>query len=290
MVWTVQEAVRDPDPSGGMEMQHGHGADPRRRRAVRFARGDDDYRVSEEQRPDEAERERATVELFAGAAAHELMEPLIVAETLARSIEEQLHDRADDATRGDLERLLRAVSRMRLLVETLLLNARSHGRPLERRAVSLESVVQDSMALLEREIRARDARVLAADLPVVQGDAVMLAAVVNNLLVNALRYGPRRAGEVRIEARRDSAHWEISVTSHGPTLSSHDRSRIFEPYRRGTHERRVAGAGLGLTICRSFVERHGGAIGVAPAAAGGNRFYFTIPAMTTTTVSPNPPS
>ena len=176
---------------------------------------------------------------------------------------------------------------MRLLVETLLLNARSHGRPLERRPVRLESLVQDSMALLEREIRARDARVLAADLPVVQGDAVMLAAVVNNLLINALRYGPRRGGEVRIEARRHPAQWEISVTSQGPTLSSHDRARIFEPYRRGTHERRVAGAGLGLTICRSFVERHGGTIGVEPADAVGNRFHFTIPAMTLPTAPPS---
>src|SRR4051794_23642416 len=98
-----------------MEMQQGDGADPRRRRAARFARGDDNDGVSEEQRPDEAGRERDAVELFAEAAAHELTEPLIVAETLARSIEEQLEDRADDATRGDLERLLRAVSRMRLL-------------------------------------------------------------------------------------------------------------------------------------------------------------------------------
>ncbi len=275
-----------------MKMRQGHGADPRRSQARRFTRGDDNYGVSEAQRPDEAERERDAVELFAGAAAHELMEPLIVAETLALSIEEQLEDRVDDATRGDLERLVRAVSRMRLLVETLLLNARSHGRPLERSPVSLESVVQDSMALLEREIRARDARILAADLPVVQGDAVMLAAVLNNLLVNALRYGPRTDGEVRIEARREPAHWEISVTSQGPTLSTHDRALIFEPYRRGTHERRVAGAGLGLTICRSFVERHGGAIGVEPAGPDGNRFHFTIPAMTlpTTTASQTPRS
>ena len=67
--------------------------------------------------------------------------------------------------------------------------------------------------------------------------------------------------------------------SRGPTIPKEDRARIFEPYRRGTHERRVAGAGLGLTICRSFVERHNGEIGVVPARAGGNRFYFTIPAL-----------
>jgi signal transduction histidine kinase len=276
-----------------MEMQQEHGEEPRRRRATRFTRGDDDG-TSEEQRSRlaESERERAAMELFAGAAAHELMQPLITAETLARSIEQRLEDRADDATRGDLERLVRAVSRMRLLVETLLLDARSHGRPVERRPVSLERLVRDSIELLEGEIRARDARILAADLPVVQGDAVMLAAVVNNLLMNALRYGPRKNGEVRIGARRERAQWQISVTSQGPTLSMQDRARIFEPYRRGTHERRVAGAGLGLTICRWFVERHGGAIGVAPAGAGGNRFHFTIPAITlpTATVSQTAPS
>ena len=112
----------------------------------------------------------------------------------------------------------------------------------------------------------------------VQGDAILLGAVVNNLLINALRYGPRKDCEVRIDARRERAHWQISVTSQGPTISMQDRARIFEPYHRGTHERRVAGAGLGLTICRSFVERHDGVIGVAPVDAGGNRFYFTIPA------------
>ena len=85
-------------------------------------------------------------------------------------------------------------------------------------------------------------------------------------------------GTVRIEGSHEGPHWEISVTSVGPTLSSEDRARIFVPYQRGTHERRGSGVGLGLTICRSIVERHGGVIGVAPLPGGGNRFYFTIPA------------
>ena len=231
-------------------------------------------------RPVETERERAALETFAGVAAHELMEPLITAQTYARLIQEQLRDQVHGDTLGDLDSLIRAISRMHLLVETLLLDARSVGRPLERTPVSIQRLVQDSIELLQGEIRARGARILAAALPVVQGDAVLLGAVVNNLLVNALRYGPRADCEVRVDARRERDHWQISVTSQGPTIPMQDRARIFEPYRRGSHERRVAGAGLGLAICRSFVERHDGVIGVAPAEAGGNRFYFTLPAET----------
>ena len=252
-------------------------------RSARFARDGEPERpgadgADQPSRLAELERELAAVEMFASVAAHELMEPLIVAETHARMVAEHLEVRSDAGTRGDLDSLLRAISRMRVLVETLLLEARSHGQPLQRAPVSLERLVRDSVELLDSEIRARRARIVAADLPVVHGDGVLLGRVVTNLLMNALRYGPRNDGEVRIEARRERTHWRISVTSRGPTIPKEDRARIFEPYRRGSHERRVAGAGLGLTICRSFVERHGGEIGVIPARGGGNRFYFTIPA------------
>src|SRR5215212_5092515 len=123
----------------------------------------------------ELERERAALEMFAGVAAHELMAPLIAAETHAR---------------------------MRVLVETLLNDARSSGRPLERRPVNLQRLVDEGIALLAAEIAAHEARVVATQLPVVEADEVLLAGVVNNLLLNALRYGPRNRGEVRIEARR----------------------------------------------------------------------------------------
>ena len=219
------------------------------------------------------------MEMFARVAAHELMEPLIAAETRARLVAEQLDDRVDEHTHSDLSELLRAISRMRLLVETLLHEARSSGEPLKRRPVNLERLVAESIALLQSEIDARDARMLANDLPVVRGDGVLLSVLINNLLVNALRYGPRKRGEVRIEARREGPDWRVSVTSQGPTMPTEDRARIFEPYCRGTHERRrVAGAGLGLTICRSIVDHHDGVIGVEPLPGGGNCFYFTLPA------------
>jgi signal transduction histidine kinase len=71
--------------------------------------------------------------------------------------------------------------------------------------------------------------------------------------------------------------WRVTVDSDGPPIPLEDSEAIFAPYRRGKHERRMRGAGLGLAICRRIVERHGGAIGVRPRATG-NAFWFTLPA------------
>jgi signal transduction histidine kinase len=71
--------------------------------------------------------------------------------------------------------------------------------------------------------------------------------------------------------------WELGIESEGEPVPAADRERIFKPYCRGNGERRARGSGLGLSICREIVERHGGEIGVVPLAAG-NRFQFTLPA------------
>ena len=243
-------------------------------------RGDGPYEsgMREPSRSAGLERDLAALEMFARVAAHELMAPLIAAETRARLLEDELHDRDDGRASADLQDLIRVLSRMHQLVETLLHDARSSGMPLERKPVNLQRLFTDAVESLEGEIRAYEVRILATELPVVEGDGVLLGVVFNNLLVNALRYGPRNGGDVWIRARRERAQWRISVTSQGDTIPAQDRTRIFERYSRGSHERRTVGAGLGLAICRSIVERHGGIIGVAPVRAGGNRFYFTIPA------------
>ena len=81
-----------------------------------------------------------------------------------------------------------------------------------------------------------------------------------------------------VDATLVDTDWRLSVQSQGPMIPVQDRNRIFEPYNRGRGERRARGAGLGLTICRQIVERHGGQIGVTATAQGENRFSFTLPA------------
>ena len=226
----------------------------------------------------ELEDEKADVEAFAAVAAHELLAPLVLADAYATTVAERLDgDRHADARR-ELDALRRAAARTRLLVETLLHDARSHERPLRLTAIDLNAVLSECLTLLQPEIEVRDAEVQVAELPEAYGEETLIGAVFSNLLLNALRYGPREHARILVDACPRRGSCRVSVQSGGPTIPAADRERIFERYQRGRGERRARGAGLGLTICRRIVERHGGQIGVTAANGGANRFYFTLPA------------
>jgi light-regulated signal transduction histidine kinase (bacteriophytochrome) len=229
-------------------------------------------------RVEELEREKACLEAFTAVAAHELVEPLILAEALATMVSDRLDEDAHADSRSDLALLGRTATRTRHLLEALLLDARSGEHSLARRQVELGTVVSDCVAGLSHEVEARGATIRVGQLPTVQGDESLLQSLFANLILNALKYSPRQGSEIVVEASREPRAWRVAVESEGQTIPAEDRRRIFEPFQRGRSERRARGAGLGLTICRRIVERHGGQIGVAPAARGGNRFYFTLPA------------
>lgn len=227
----------------------------------------------------ELEREKEAVERFAAVAAHELLTPVVMIDACAATVADQLDgDERHLESRHDLEVLRRGCMQSRLLVESLLHHAAGADRPLRIRLVALQELVGDCVALLEPEIRARRVSVEIGELPVVRGEPPLIAAVMNNLLVNALKYGPRGRATIRVGAERDGAAWRVHVESDGEPIPPEDRERIFRPRTRGRGERRARGCGLGLTICREIVERHGGQIGVTPAEGGrGNRFAFTLP-------------
>jgi signal transduction histidine kinase len=223
------------------------------------------------------EREKAARDSILAVAAHELLTPVIMIDAYATVVSERLDEEHHADSRRDLEALHRGAARARLLVETLLNDVQAEGRALRRRPIDVEVLVRECTTLLAPEIRSRDAEVQIAPLPQIRGEEPLIGAVFSNLLVNALKYGPRARGRILVEATPDQTGWRFSVQSQGPPIPPADRDRIFEPYHRGRGERRARGAGLGLAICRSIVERHGGQIGVTTSGSGDNSFYFTLP-------------
>jgi signal transduction histidine kinase len=223
------------------------------------------------------EREKADVEAFAAVAAHELVEPLVMTEAYASILSDRLAEPEHAASRADLQALGRSVSRHRLLTESVLHEARSNGHPIARKPVRVAALVADCLRLLDPEIVARRAVVTVDDMPDALADEALLNGVFTNLLINALKYCPRVGASIRIGGISDTRVARYYVDSEGPPIPVEDRSRIFGRFQRGRGERRVAGAGLGLSICQRIVMRHGGEIGVEPINGDGNRFFFTLP-------------
>jgi signal transduction histidine kinase len=223
------------------------------------------------------EREKAQMEAFAAVAAHELVEPLVLTEAYTSLISERLEGPEHDGSRADLRTVGHAMARLRVLIESVLHEARSSTRAIERRPVQVNLLVEDCIALLQPQIAARDAQISVAALPDVSADEALLGGVFANLLINALKYSPRRGASISVGGVADNGRCRYWVDSEGPVIPADDRDRIFTSFQRGRDERRAHGAGLGLSICHRIVTRHGGEIGVVPVGDDGNRFYFALP-------------
>ena len=224
----------------------------------------------------ELEDRYTAVERFAGTAAHQLAEPLVIAESSAILVADELGANLDPMLRGRLDAIGRGAARARRLMDALLADARTGGLAPALRPVALGSVVDETLANLDHQIEERGASVVVGPLPSVQGEPGLLEVVLDNLVSNALKYGPRSGGRVDIQAERGSDRWRLTVSSGGMPIPAEEAGRIFEPFHRVPGERRVPGIGLGLTICARLMERLDGAIGVEPGVEGGNAFWIDL--------------
>jgi signal transduction histidine kinase len=101
--------------------------------------------------------------------------------------------------------------------------------------------------------------------------------VVLNLLSNAIKFTPE-GGRIEVAAVPKDRSVEISVSDTGIGIAPEDQEAVFEEFRQvGTAEKKAEGTGLGLTLCRKFVELHGGRIWVKSELGAGSTFAFTIP-------------
>ena len=110
-----------------------------------------------------------------------------------------------------------------------------------------------------------------------QADERKIRQVVLNLLSNAIKFTPE-GGRIEVSAAPKNGFVEVSVSDTGIGIASEDQEKVFEEFRQvGTAAKKVEGTGLGLTLCRKFVELHSGKIWVKSQLGAGATFTFTIP-------------
>ena len=145
-------------------------------------------------------------------------------------------------------------------------------------AINLNNLINTVLVLLRVDLQKDDVRVetqLDENLPAVTGNAVQLQQVILNLIVNAadaMRGVERRLLKIET-SRTPSGMVRVSIEDTGLGVRDTDRDRIFEPL----FTTKGSGMGMGLSICRSIIENHGGTISVAPGVEKGTIFCFELP-------------
>jgi two-component system, OmpR family, sensor histidine kinase KdpD len=226
-----------------------------------------------------AERESLRNTLLA-SISHDLRTPLAVMAGAGSTLAER-GATLDDATRVTLARSIETKAReMSELVSNVLdlMRFQSGQVALRRDWESIEDLVGAALHRLEERLKDRPVELnIPPDLPPVYVDAGLIVQLFSNLLDNFAKYTPPGT-HATIGAAAEGASVRVVIEDRGPGFPPGDPELLFEKFQRGNEEGAVAGAGLGLAICRAIVRAHGGEIEARRRDGGGARFDITLPA------------
>jgi signal transduction histidine kinase len=238
-------------------------------------------RAAVEQQAVELARSNADLEQFAYVASHDLQEPLRKVFGFCQLLERRYGDQLDDRGKQYIWYAADGARRMQALIKDLLSFSRV-GRTTERfRPVDLDAVAAEAIDSLEEPIVGSHATVIVGDLPEVEGDALLLGAVLQNLIGNAVKFRSDEPPKVYVNASCQDDEWTITVSDNGIGVEPEYADQIVTLFGRLHHKSDYAGTGIGLALCKKIVEFHGGRIWLEPTDERGETgatFAFTLPA------------
>ncbi len=174
-----------------------------------------------------------------------------------------------------------SVNRLTHLISNLLDLSRLNGKvEMEFEKVDLVELVRGSVSSMLIKAREKNISIsssLGTGLPVVQADTRWIGQVIENLLINAIKYAGEGAS-VNVSGTDKGEAVMICVEDNGPGIPPGEQKMVFEKFYRGkASANQVPGTGLGLAISKSVVEKHGGKIWVESKPGKGSRFCFALP-------------
>jgi signal transduction histidine kinase len=252
--------------------------------AVRRAREEkqlrDQRRQAEEelaQKVAELARSNAELEQFAYVASHDLLEPLRMIANYTQLLAERYRGKLDEQADKYIAYSVDGATRMQALIQDLLKFSRVGRQEIESRTTDCRAVVEQALKNLQASIFESGGVVNFSGLPVLKADPGQLTQVFQNLIGNAIKFHGPETPTIQIEAEKKDHEWVITVSDNGIGIPAENREDIFVIFRRLHTRTEYAGNGIGLSICKKIVERHGGKIWIEAQAKPGCCFKFTLP-------------
>ena len=218
------------------------------------------------------------LEAFSYSVSHDLRAPVRTIDGLLRVVQEDFGPGIPAEARRHLEGISTQAARMSELIDDLLRLSRLGKEPLHKRAVDMRGLVQEVVGELHAAESARALDIRIGELPAAQADPSLLRQVWVNLVANALKF-TRRRERALIEiagAERDGGRL-YSIRDNGAGFDPRRAERLFGIFQRLHAAKDFEGTGVGLSIARRIIERHGGSIWAEGEPDRGAAFHFTLP-------------
>lgn len=251
--------------------------------AVRRILRDSEVRKKEQIASKIAHDAYAAREQMLAVVSHDIKNPLsaiqLEAQMLIKVAERHGKSLLSEEVKIQAARILKTTDRLKALISDLLDRNKSHEglASIKKDSVEAVKVFQEVVDANRPLIREKNIH-LQTNFPrscELLLDKNKMFQVLSNLVCNAIKFTPA-AGQINLEIVDLGSVVEFSVQDNGRGLSPKDKNRVFEKYWTGGISG-CSGTGLGLFICKTIVEAHGGHIKVDNILTGGSRFTFTIP-------------
>ena len=225
----------------------------------------------------ELERSNAELEQFAYIISHDLQEPLRMVASYTQLLEKRYKGSLDADAEEFIAYAVDGARRMQNMIQSLLSYSRvgTRGKPFE--PTECESVFEQALANLKLTIDESGAGVTHDPLPRVMADETQLIQLFQNLLANAIKFRGEEQPRIHVSAKEDSNDCLFSLSDNGIGINPEYFDRIFVIFQRLHGREEYPGTGIGLSVCKRIVERHGGRIWVESQPGEGSTFHFAIP-------------
>jgi light-regulated signal transduction histidine kinase (bacteriophytochrome) len=213
---------------------------------------------------------------FGYIVSHDLREPLRTLTTYISLIEKKCLSLLDPETKGLFTYAIEASKKMQLRIDAL----RSYSqldKGLDFSAVDLSGCFRSVLDDLQFLVKENDAQITCDRLPSVRGIRVQLEDLLQNLIENSIKFRAKENPKIHISVTQKDREWIFAVKDNGLGFDPVHRDRVFRVFQRLNSSDQYRGSGIGLSICRKIVERHGGRIWAESAPGFGSTFLFTLP-------------
>jgi PAS domain S-box-containing protein len=272
--WTFSRAVPIMDAQGNITEWFGSAADITTQKTITERL---ESLVADRTR--ELQRSNEDLQQFAHVASHDLKEPIRKVKTFTNRLEHYLEDNMDATAKRFMERIHVATDRMFSMIDGVLAYSTANAIQQKYGTVDLNDILKDIETDLEVALQSSGGKIQYQNLPVMEGAAVLLYQLFYNLINNSIKFAKdTEPPQIILSSQTDADDFaHITVSDNGIGFEPHHASRIFETFIRLNPKDEFEGTGLGLSLCKKIVERHGGNIIATGIPGKGASFNITLP-------------